>query len=122
MHSPEERFSVSLDLCDRLLNAEKDAIGKQDAESIETILTSKDEAFAQLLESGEDLKMSPAESPEFASRIEALFSAQQENLELMNETLSNQKKEGVEVREGKARLRMVKGAYLPSSFGNGSLN
>jgi hypothetical protein len=123
MSSLEESFSRSLEVCESLLNDERAAIEKSDADSIEAILARKDEAFAQLLKAGEDLPSSPVEKPEFASRFEAMFSAQEQNLELMQLSLAKHTSESSEIREGQARLRMVKGAYLPSTFsGDRTLN
>jgi len=112
MGSPEERFAGSLDLCEELLKAEKAAIEKTDADEIEITLTRKEDAFEQLTQTGEALGYPPSERPEFASRLEKIFAGQKTNLELMQVALSEQKNEGKAVRKGKARLRMVKGAYL----------
>ena len=113
MSSPEERFTENLALCEKLLKAEKDAIEITDADRIETTLARKDEVFEQLRQTGERLGYPPNERPAFASRLEKIFAAQKANLKLMQDLLSKQREEGNEVRTGKARLRMVKRAYLP---------
>ena len=117
MNEAEESFVKNLGLCESLLQDERKAIEASDAEAIDDILTHKEEAFRELSKAGDSLGYAPSERAEFASRIEAIFSAQQDNLELMGNVLSQQNKETEEVRQGQARLRMVKGAYLPSSTG-----
>lgn len=115
MNALEESFIHSLEACEALLDLERSAIEKGDADGIESILSQKDAAFEELRKNGEALGFSPTEKPEFSTRIEKLFAALQENLELMQEVLSAFQSEASEIRQGKARLRMVKGAYLPSS-------
>ena len=123
MSGAEESFVQSLDLCETLLRDERKAIEASDAEAIDSILVHKEEAFKELSRTGDSLGYAPTQCPEFASRIEAIFLAQQDNLELMGNVLSQQNEEADEVRQGQARLRMVKGAYLPSSNrGDRSLN
>ncbi|MGE4550827.1 MAG: hypothetical protein AAEJ57_05505 [Opitutales bacterium] len=117
MDSPEESFAQSLDLCETLLDDETVAIEASNADAIDAILARKEVAFEELRKSGESLGYTPVDRSEFASRIEGIFSAQQANLELMQNVLSKQKKEVVKISEGQARLRMVKGAYLPTSIG-----
>ena len=117
MDSPEESFAQSLDLCETLLDDETVAIEASNADAIDAILARKEVAFEELRKSGESLGYAPVDRSEFASRIEGIFSAQQANLELMRNMLSKQKKEVVKINEGQARLRMVKGAYLPTSIG-----
>ena len=117
MNEAEESFVQSLGLCETLLRDEKKAIEASDAEAIDAILARKEEAFKELGEAGDTLGYAPTEQPEFASRIEAIFLAQQDNLELMGNVLSQQNDEATEIRQGQARLRMVKGAYLPGSTG-----
>ena len=117
MGSPEESFAQSLDLCETLLDDEMVAIEASDADAIDAILARKEAAFDELRKSGECLGYAPVDRTEFASRIEGIFSSQQANLELMRNVLSKQKEEVVEISEGQARLRMVKGAYLPTSIG-----
>ena len=123
MSGAEESFIQSLDLCETLLRDERKAIEASDAEAIDSILVHKEEAFQELSKTGDSLGYAPTERPEFASRIEAIFLAQQDNLELMGNVLSQQNDEAEEIRQGQARLRMVKGAYMPSSIrGDRSLN
>ncbi|MBG29010.1 MAG: hypothetical protein CMI31_03260 [Opitutae bacterium] len=123
MNEAEKSFVQSLNLCETLLRDEKKAIEASDAEAIDAILARKEEAFKELSAAGEKIDYSPTEKPEFASRIESIFLAQQDNLELMGDVLSQQNDEATEIRHGQARLRMVKGAYLPSSTrGDRSLN
>jgi hypothetical protein len=113
MASPEERFTANLDLCEKLLKAEKDAVNKGKADAIEFVLAKKEEAFSQLAETGAGLGYSPSERVEFSSRMEQMFAAQKSNLQLMENVISEQRSEGNVVRKGQARLRMVKGAYRP---------
>tara|TARA_Y100000588_G_scaffold69176_1_gene70713 strand:+ start:429 stop:800 length:372 start_codon:yes stop_codon:yes gene_type:complete len=115
MNALEESFAHSLASCEALLDLERSAIEKSDADGIESILSQKDAAFEELRKTGESLGFSPTENPEFSTRIEKLFASLQENLELMQEILSGFQSEASEIHQGKARLRMVKGAYLPSS-------
>ena len=123
MGLPEESFAQSLDLCETLLEDEMVAIEASDGDAIGAILTRKEAAFDKLRKSGESLDYAPVDRSEFASRIEGIFSAQQANLELMRNMLSKQKEEVVEISQSQARLRMVKGAYLPTSIdGDRSLN
>ncbi|MFP6899577.1 MAG: hypothetical protein VCA36_01455 [Opitutales bacterium] len=117
MNAFEESFARSLDACEALLKMERSAIEKADADGIESTLSQKDAAFDELRKNGKSLGFSPIEKPELSARIEQLFAAQQHNLKLMQETLSEHQSEASEIRQGKARLRMVKGAYLPSSTG-----
>ena len=114
MGASEESFARALDTSENLLRAEKEAIERADAEAIESILSQKDEAFAELRKTGECLGYPPTDEAAFTSRIEDIFSKQQTNLERMQEMLSKQRSEGEEIHEGQARLRMLKGAYRPS--------
>ena len=114
MSSVEQAFAKRLDSCERLLKAEREAIEKADADSIENILSLKDDAFDKLREAGENLDSPPTENPSFATRLENIFASQQANLELMQKTLSTHRKKVEEVQQGQARLLKVKGAYLPS--------
>tara|TARA_Y100000588_G_scaffold367089_1_gene433451 strand:+ start:10196 stop:10567 length:372 start_codon:yes stop_codon:yes gene_type:complete len=114
MSATEQDFAKRLDSCESLLKAEREAIEKADAESIENILSLKDDAFDKLRSAGEKLTFPPTENPSFATRLESIFAAQQTNLELMQKTLSTHRKKVEEVQQGQARLLKVKGAYLPS--------
>ncbi len=111
MGTPEESFARSLDTCESLLQTEKEAIESVDVDAIESVLSKKDDAFEQLRKAGETLGYSPTDRPEFTSRIEAIFAEQQANLECMQVILTKQRTDGEDVREGQARLRMLKGAY-----------
>ena len=111
MDSAEERFSANLALCENLLKEEKTAIERNDADLIEDAINRKEDAFDQLKENGSSLGYAPSDRPEFASRIEGIFAAQQANLGLMKNAILDQKVEGKAVQKGKARLRLVKSAY-----------
>ena len=108
MGVPEESFARSLGTCESLLQTEREAIERVDVDAIETVLAQKDDAFEELRKAGENLGYSPNDRPEFMSRIEAIFAEQQGNLERMQVVLTKHEVDGKEVRQGQARLRMLK--------------
>lgn len=110
--SPEEKaFSDALEVYEKLLNSETQAIVAVDLDKLEAILKSKDEALRSVLESRDALDDDPRENSTFSKILDCIIDIQGRNAQTLENLLKEQTKKKEETTEGANRLRKVREAY-----------
>ncbi len=110
--SPEEKaFSDALEVYEKLLNSETQAIVAVDLDKLEAILKSKDEALRSVLESRDALDDDPRENSTFSKILDCIIDIQGRNAQTLENLLKEQTKKNEETTEGANRLRKVREAY-----------
>ena len=110
--SPEEKaFSDALEVYEKLLNSETQAIVAVDLDKLEAILKSKDEALRSVLESRDALDDDPRENSTFSKILDCIIDIQGRNAQTLENLLKEQTKKKEETTDGANRLRRVREAY-----------
>ena len=91
--SPEEKaFSDALEVYEKLLNSETQAIVAVDLDKLEAILKSKDEALRSVLESRDALDDDPRENSTFSKILDCIIDIQGRNAQTLENLLKEQTK------------------------------
>ena len=102
--SPEEKaFSDALEVYEKLLNSETQAIVAVDLDKLEAILKSKDEALRSVLESRDALDDDPRENSTFSKILDCIIDIQGRNAQ----TLENLLKELEVGKKGEFMLQEI---------------